>query len=177
MWFVFLAAIGLTILLALLLFSLVSLVFASLSGAPYVPARADRIRAAVDLIQPKQGMWIADLGSGDGRIVRTLAKYGACVDGYEIQPILVLWSRAVNRIQRLDTAAYYCRDFFKVSLQRYDVVVMYALPSMMSGLRQKFEAELRPGAIVVSIAFPITGWKEIRKQNNVFVYEVTKRNS
>lgn len=145
-----------------------------MAGAPYVPARKDRIKTVIQLIQPQAGDRIVDLGSGDGRVVRELAKSGATVDGYEIQLLLVLWSKFISRIQQIKTTRFFRQNLFNVNLQNYDAVVIYALPNMMQSLRQKFESELQPGAHVASIAFPIPGWKHIKKQNDVYLYQIGK---
>ena len=89
MWWTFFLSILLITIFALLLYSLFSLVVATLAGAPYVPAKSDRIKTLIQFVQPQPSMRIADLGSGDGRVVRALAQSGATVHGYEIQTLLV----------------------------------------------------------------------------------------
>lgn len=174
MWWSFFIAIALLLVFIVLLFSLTSLMIATFSGAPYVPTRSDRIKTIVKVIEPKPGMNIVDLGSGDGRVVRALAKSGAIVIGYEIQWLLVIWSRILSKIKHLPTAQFYRQNLFNVNLKNYDVIVMYALPNMMHQLRQKFEAELQPGAKVISVAFPIDGWEHTSVENGVYVYKIAK---
>lgn len=172
MWWLFLQSFGLILLLTLLIYSLFSLMKASMVGAPFVPAPANRIKAIEELIQPRPGLRIVDLGSGDGRVVRHLAKHGATVDGYEIQWLLVWWSRLVSKINRLPTTHFYRRDLFDVKLADYDVVVIYGLPHMMARLRDKFEAELQAGARVLTITFPLPQRIEAEKRNGVYLYRI-----
>lgn len=173
MWWTFFLSILLITIFALLLYSLFSLVVATLAGAPYVPAKSDRIKTLIQFVQPQPSMRIADLGSGDGRVVRALAQSGATVHGYEIQTLLVWWSRTLSRIKNLHNTVFYRQNLFTAKIHQYDVIVLYALPHMMSELRQKFITELPHNAKVVSIAFPIPGLEEEVSHNKVYVYKIS----
>lgn len=62
-------------------------------GAPYVPTRKRWAEAALTLTEIEPDDVVVDLGSGDGTILKLVAKRGARVIGYEINPILVCVSR------------------------------------------------------------------------------------
>ncbi len=173
MWVVIFIQFLLMVLMVVLTINLVSLIVATRAGAPYVPSRASAITAIVKLAQAKKGHRIAELGSGDGRVVRALAKDGATVDGYEIQPFLVIWSRWLNRAQGLAMhTQIYRRNLYSVNYSPYDAVVIYGFPNMMQRLGHKFEAEMRPGSRIVSHAFAIPGWEPEQKIENVYLYKV-----
>ena len=50
------------------------------------------------------------------------------------------------------------QDFRRVSLREASVVVCYLFPGAMSLLHDKFNEELRPGAVVISNTFSLPGW-------------------
>ena len=171
-----LGVVGLVIFLSIpliLTFYLVTSVLAVWLGAPYVPARASAIREIVTLCQPRPGMRIVDLGSGDGRVVRALAAKGAQVDGYEIQPLLVWWSRMMSRIFRQsDNTSFYVRNLFSVDCSAYGVVVVYGFPKMMGRLAAKFVNELKPGSRVIMLDFDIPEWTADTVVEGVYIYTI-----
>ena len=79
---------------------------------------------------PQNSLTFVDLGSGDGRFVFRAAREGlfcgGCI-GYEINPILYLWSQARRlaggpRMWR--STHFYCRDIWKVDLRQTNVIAV-----------------------------------------------------
>jgi SAM-dependent methyltransferase len=62
-------------------------------GAPYVKSKKERVETMMRLADLKPNDLVIDLGSGDGLFVIGAARRGAKAIGYEINPILVWWSR------------------------------------------------------------------------------------
>jgi cyclopropane fatty-acyl-phospholipid synthase-like methyltransferase len=173
MWFIIFIQFLLMLAMVILTINLISLIIATRTGAPYVPSRATAIAAMVKLADAKRGMRIAELGSGDGRVVRALAQHGAEVDGYEIQPLLAMWSRWLNRMKGLsDRTHIFRRNLYSVNYSQYDTVVIYGFPNMMQRLGEKFAAEMQPGSRIVSHAFAIPGWVPDQKNENVYLYRI-----
>jgi len=56
------------------------------------------------------------------------------------------------------------RDVLTADLGRATVVTLYLLPFLMDKLQLKLLRELRPGARIVSHAFPMPGWKPDRTE-------------
>jgi cyclopropane fatty-acyl-phospholipid synthase-like methyltransferase len=161
------------VVLAVLTFNLCSMVLAVYMGAPYVPSDAASIEGMVKLAGIGQGTRVAELGSGDGRVVRALAERGAIVDGYEIQPFLVWWSRFRNRRAGLEsTTNIFQKNLYSVDYGAYDVVVIYGFPNMMTKLGQKFKREMKSGSRVVSHAFTIPGWEAEKQVDKVYLYRI-----
>src|SRR3989338_878500 len=77
-----------------------------LRGAPYLPTHRESVAKMIELAQVRPADKMVDLGSGDGRIVIAFAKQGIEAHGYEVNPLLVWWSR--KNIQRagLDGRAF-----------------------------------------------------------------------
>jgi len=143
----------------------VSIVYFTLTtGISPMPSSGHARRAMLEVVPPGQDGTIVDLGSGWGSLVVPLARQhpGARVCGYELSwvPFLCSWVRC--RISRPPNLHLRRDDFFPVSLSDVDVVVCYLYTSAMQRLKGKFQAELRPGALVVSHTFAIHGWQAER---------------
>ena len=86
-------------------------------GAIYVPSNEKAINAIIKMAKLKKGSKIADLGSGDGRIVIAFARSGIQAHGFEINPFLVLFSRWNIKKEKLtDRASIHWQDFWKINL-------------------------------------------------------------
>ncbi|TSA46497.1 SAM-dependent methyltransferase, partial [bacterium] len=62
-------------------------------GALFVPTHRDKVKKIIELAHVQPGEKAVDLGSGDGRILIALAQAGADAHGFEINPLLIIWSR------------------------------------------------------------------------------------
>jgi len=104
---------------------------------------------------------VYDLGSGSGDIVITAAgSFGARATGIEIDEGLAALSAARLVERRLVPRARILHgDFLEVDLTPATVVTLYQLPAVNDLLRPLLEAQLRPGARVVSLDFPVPGWE------------------
>eukprot|EP01094_Clydonella_sp_ATCC50884_P030106 TRINITY_DN9684_c0_g1_i1.p1 TRINITY_DN9684_c0_g1~~TRINITY_DN9684_c0_g1_i1.p1 ORF type:complete len:220 (-),score=36.27 TRINITY_DN9684_c0_g1_i1:137-796(-) len=113
-----------------------------------------------------------DLGSGDGRIVRALAMSGWRADGYELNPLLVWWSRV--RCLRLPLARFHCADLFRADLSQCTAAVVYGVPGIMSPLADKLHRELPPHALVLSHEFALPPpWALLTQEDSLRVYART----
>src|SRR5690348_1091609 len=74
--------------------------FVILFGAPFLPTLKQHIPRALDLIDLKPGQTLLELGSGDGRVLLAAAERGLHAIGFEINPLLVIYSRWRTRHQR-----------------------------------------------------------------------------
>jgi len=123
-------------------------------GAIYFPTSGENIAAIVRFAEIIPGQKIADLGSGDGRILIVLARAGAEAHGYEINPILVYRSRRAIKKAGLQGGAFvHWKSFWKVDTSSYSTVVVYGIPFIMDALGTKLKHELSPGAKVISNVF------------------------
>ena len=140
---------------------------ASLTGAPFVPTKNKTADAMIKLAEIKKGDTVYDLGSGDGKLLLLAAKKGARVIGYEINPILVLFSN-------LRGARTRWKNFWSADIHNADVIFIYLLPWKMERLAEKLKKELKPGATIVSNSFIFPGWKILRQDtvNHVYVFRV-----
>ena len=106
---------------------------------------------------------VADLGSGDGRIVIAAAKtYGCKAIGYEIDRRLVEMSReAVSKEGVQDLVKIEKQDLFTADLSEVDVVAVFLYPRLMKRLIPQFE-KMKPGSRIVSHQFEMSGVKPDR---------------
>lgn len=141
-------------------------------GAFYAPSRQHKIQQMLMLAGSLKGKRAVDLGSGDGRVMVALAKAGAKVTGYEINPLLVFISRCLLRLRGVHHQAHVTRqDFWTASLRNVDVVVIFGIGWIMKDLEQKLCAELKPGAVVISNVFAFPTWTPTRHARGVYLYE------
>jgi len=129
-------------------------------AGPYVPSPEAAVAEMLEYAHVGPNDFIIDLGSGDGRIVRTAAKrFGARGFGVEIKEDLVRQANENAKKEGIaDRVRFYKRDLFKTDISQATVLTMYLLPDTVNMLREKLLNELKPGTRVVSHDYPLTGW-------------------
>ena len=129
-------------------------------AGPFVPSPESVVSDMLRYAEVGPGDFLIDLGSGDGRIVRTAAKvFGARGFGVEIKENLVRQANEAAQKEGIaERARFYKQDLFKTDLSQASVVTMYLLPDTVNLLREKLLAELKPGARIISHDYPLTGW-------------------
>jgi cyclopropane fatty-acyl-phospholipid synthase-like methyltransferase len=153
---------------AVLLVLLLGFTISSISGAPWVPARAYDIEALLDDAKIKPGSLYIELGCGDGRLVRGAAKRGAKAIGYELNPMLwaYAWARSIgdNNVQvRLG-------NFWTKDISNADVVMAFLVPRTMPRLGKKADKEMKKGSMLLSYIFPIPKKKPLLKNRSWYIY-------
>ncbi|MEK7208286.1 MAG: methyltransferase domain-containing protein [Patescibacteria group bacterium] len=159
-WFSFIVVAG----SALLLLSLYR-------GAFFVPTRRKYIPRIVELLGIQAGETVADLGSGDGRLLIAVAEAGGVAHGFEHNPFLVWRARRNVRRAGFENKAFtHHGNFWNEDLSSFNAVVIYGIPYIMGRLEKKLLAELRPGARVVSNSFPFPTWQPTAAHKRVYLY-------
>jgi len=101
-----------------------------------------------------------DIGCGDGRVLRAAKRrYNVRGLGFEVNFLAYLIARV--RSSGIEGIQIRWGNFWKVDLSDADVVFCYLFPDVMERLAKKLEAELSPGARVISCNFSIPGWKPL----------------
>jgi cyclopropane fatty-acyl-phospholipid synthase-like methyltransferase len=140
-------------------------------GAIFLPTPLDIVKKMLSIAGVGEGDVLYDLGSGDGRIVIGAAERGAHGVGVEADALRVLWSRLRARRSPVhDRIRFIWGDFFKNNVAEATVVTVYQGESINNRLREKFEAELRPGSRVVSFSFTFEGWEPTKKHPDANIY-------
>jgi len=129
--------------------------------APYYPSPQAVVERMLALADIKPDDTVYDLGCGDGRIVITAAtKFSARAVGVEIRSDI--YKSTLGRVASLglsDRVKIVRGDALKTNLRPADVVTLYLLTSSNERLRPILEAQLKPGARVVSHDYEIRSWK------------------
>jgi SAM-dependent methyltransferase len=161
------------IVLVVIAAALAYFVFASfLFGAGYQPTPRSAALEMLRLAELSPDDTLYDLGAGTGALVFRAARlYGARAVGVEVEPIRVL----VLRLRRLlgagaDRVTIHWGNLFDLDFRGASVVATFLWPGAMERLRPRLEAELRPGARVVSHCHPIHGWTPAVHDRRTDVY-------
>lgn len=138
-----------------------SLILSSLMGAPYVPTQKRLALEILKEIKFKKNSLFVELGSGDGRIVRTAVKHypirGMAVD---INGLLVIWSKFLSKLDgTYPRINFVTKNILAFNLTKADYIYLFLFPALIDKLIPKFNKELKNGAIIISHGFPITQYK------------------
>jgi precorrin-6B methylase 2 len=130
-------------------------------SVPFITTPDEVVQRMLELAQTRPGDLVADLGSGDGRIVIAAAKqFGARGLGIELDAGLVEKSRAnAVRAGVAERVVFVHGDVLAADFSAASVVTVYLLPDLMNRLQPTFLQRLQPGTRIVSHAFTMTGWR------------------
>lgn len=130
------------------------------TAGPYVPTPQVIVDRMLAMAHVGAKDFVVDLGSGDGRMVRTAAKaLGASGFGVDIDGELVELSNQTARKEGIaNRVTFYEQDVFKADIRKATVVTLYVLPDMMLSLRPKLLSELSPGTRIVSHDYHFREW-------------------
>lgn len=129
-------------------------------GAPIIGSSKVDIIQALKLASPKSGQKLIDLGCGDGRVlVIACQKFHLYSVGYEA----TFWGWLISninifRFQLSDRLKVNHQSLFDADLKEIDIVYLYLLPRVLTKLAPKLSRELKPGAKIISYAFPLPDW-------------------
>lgn len=141
---------------------LFTMAIAGASLAPWVPSRKKDLKRIFKLTDLKPGEIFYDLGCGDGKLVVYAAKnYKAKAIGLELALPFYLICKVRQLFNKNKNLIFKFKNLFKENLAEADVIYIFAQsPGKLRGkIKQKLENELRPGARVITYAFPVEGWR------------------
>lgn len=140
-------------------------------NAPFVPMEAEVVERVMEIADVGQNDFFYDLGSGDGRLVIAAAMRGARAVGVEISSYRVWYSRVIIAFLGLSKKAKIVQgDIFEANLGEATVVCLYLLPKTNEELKTKFLGELRKDVRLVTVGFPISGFKLVKEDERGTVY-------
>lgn len=145
---------------------------------PFVPTPRGVVRRMVTAVPFSAGMKVVDVGSGEGRIVRAVARrHPVTVMGVDDSPVLIGVSRFLSALGRI-RGPYQGRMLFQrsnfrdVSLRDTNVVLCFLTDTVMASLAEKFTTELPAGSHLVSYIFSLPQSASFQEQS---VTQVGKR--
>ncbi|MBI4911003.1 MAG: class I SAM-dependent methyltransferase [Acidobacteria bacterium] len=162
------------------------------SDVPAVPSAPEVVSAIIQLSQLNRQKLLVDLGCGDGRIAVAAAKSAARAICVENDSDMLGRARrtatAAGLLHQIEFRQVDLRDFVRdgINLAQVDVVVVYLTAELNRQIAADLERNLKRGGIVISHAYPISGWKprEIKpvriqstgNTSRLYVYEPNPRN-
>ncbi len=145
-----------------------------LFGAPYVPTLARQSEEAFDMLGLQKGDTLLELGSGDGRFLAAAAKKGIHTVGYELNPLLVLWTKLRYwKYRKLISVKW--RNFWSAEWPKSDGIYVFLLDKYMKKLDTKVVQYLDMNDTVkelklVSYTFTIPGKSAERSSQGLHLY-------
>ncbi len=142
-------------------------------GAPYVPTRQRDVERLMKYISKRDVL--VDLGSGDGRLVRTAAEQGVKAYGVELSPVLAFigWL-SLGSVRR--KASIRWGNYWRMELpDDTTVVFVFLAEPYMEKLRLYLEAEalrLDRMLTLVSYGFELPGYRPIKTDGALLVYRI-----
>jgi precorrin-6B methylase 2 len=148
-------------------------VFASFAyGAGYQPTPRKVVTTMLDRAAVGPDDVVFDLGAGTGAIVfRAARERGARVVGVEVEPVRVGILRLRRRFgSARDRIRIHWGNLFALDFRTATVVAVFLWPGAMERLRPLLEAQLRPGARIVSHWHAVPGWTPVSYDEATKVY-------
>lgn len=139
----------------------ISLIYSSLMGAPYVPTKNKLALEILKEVRFKKNGLIVELGSGDGRIVRTAVKnYPVNGMAVDINGLLILWSKFLAKLDKTYSKIIFLnKNILKVDLTKADYIYLFLFPALIKKLIPNFDRDLKTGTVIISHGFPIEEYK------------------
>jgi len=150
--------------------------FSVFFGAPYVPTRRKWASDALKMAKIKTSDVVVDLGSGDGMIIKLVAGYGAKAIGYEINPILFLFSR-VRTIKYRKQVRVKLKNYWQENLPTETTIVyIFGLERDSEKLEKYLQAQVKQVRAkrlkVITFGFSLLNLKPIKSAGGAKLYRV-----
>jgi hypothetical protein len=148
----------------------VAFTFVVMFGAPFLPTLKPKVKIALDLIDLKEGQTLLELGSGDGRVLKAAAQQGLHAVGYELNPLLVIYSKILTFKYRKQVKVVW-GNYWKRQWPPADGIFVFLLQPYMEKLDQKITADCKKGIKLVSFAFTIESHKPTKTNDGLYLYK------
>lgn len=128
--------------------------------APFITTPPEVVARMLELARAGPEDFVVDLGSGDGRIVIQAARaHEARGLGVDLDPALVARAeRNAAQAGVADRARFVVQDALRTDVSEASVVTIYLLPWLLERLETRLLYDMRPGARIVTHAFPLGSW-------------------
>ena len=120
-------------------------------GIPYVPTKRLLVKKMHELADLKKGQTVYDLGCGDGVLLRKFPENQYVLKGVEGDLFVFLWAKLLS--YRRSDICYMRQNFFKLSIEDANAVLLYTAPHIMKQIEKKIWPQLKTGTKVISNTF------------------------
>ena len=135
-------------------------------GSFYVATKQKEVDIFLKEAALKKDQYFLELGSGDGRTLRTAAKmYQVIGKGIDINPVLTILARILTNIQHVKGIEFKTENVMKTELSQADVVYIFLMPKLIAKLEKRMLIETKKGALLISHGFELHAFKS--KQTNI----------
>ena len=131
------------------------------SLAPYVPSPLNIVREMLVIAGAGPGDIVYDLGCGDGRVLFTAVEEFnvSRAVGYDLdREMIEALEKKIRDKEMVGRISAIQANFMMVDMTQATIVTLYLTTSGNAKLQPKLQADLKPGARVVSHDFPVHGW-------------------
>lgn len=139
-------------------------------GAPFLPAKRRYVEDSLDMLDLQPGQHLLELGSGDGRVLAAAARRGIRVTGYEINPLLYIYSRLrtwrYRKLVRIELGSYWNRV-----LPAADGIYTFLLQPYMQRLDDKLSGEITQPTKLLSFIFRVPGREVVQQRQGIYLYD------
>ena len=151
-------------LLALIILLLIFVIWisAALFGAPFQPSSDRALKRMIDLSNAKntkKKIKIADLGSGNGKIIIAFAKLNPKIEahGFEINPLLTWITKIrINSLGLKNRVFIHNKNYWKQDFSEFDIITSFQISYAMPGL--------------ISNTWKFPNWKSKKRIKDVYLY-------
>ncbi|XP_048859813.1 adenine nucleotide translocase lysine N-methyltransferase isoform X3 [Brienomyrus brachyistius] len=144
---------------------------------PYLPSSAKQTANVMKLLEGRRGR-LADLGSGDGRLVFAACSAGFQCTGFEINSILLACARSKARWKGIPPTQvnFVSKDFWTSDVSKFRNVTVFLAPGVMEELGEKLIKELPRESQVIACRFPFPTWPSASTEGSgldqVWAYDI-----
>ena len=146
-------------------------------GAPYVPTHKKELIKLFEKLKLSKNDILADIGSGDGVVLKTASNFSAESIGFEINPFLVLFSKV--RLRKCKNVQIYLKNFWTV-FPIENITVFYTfghqerIHKMLNLSQIQANAQKSP-LLFISYGFEIKNLKPFKISGAHFVYKISPK--
>lgn len=144
--------------------------YSMVKGAPYLRTSAKRIKIMMRLGEFTDRDVVVDLGCGDGRVIREVARKGVkeaiglefSIPTFLLAEVMRVWGRGGEKIL--------FRNFWKYDFSEVGVLICFLLAGSMGEFEKNIWPKLKKGTRVLVNEFSMKGIKSDKEEGRVFLY-------
>ena len=150
---------------------MISLIYSTMMGSPYVPIKRRKIKEILKQTGLKKNQKFIDIGCGDGRVVEeAVLSFNAQGFGIDINPVILLKAKLRAKIKKIKNIEYKKQNIFDTDFSDYNMIYLFLMPKFIEKLSNKLEKSLQNGSTIVSHGFKIESLSKYLKKK---VYDIS----